>query len=307
MRRRSISPVLLLLALVSFGCVSKSKFDLAMHDAQQAHAESDARGKKNAELEAKLSTLEGSLKQAEADAQARDQKLSELSTASANLQQKLDEATAINQQMRGELQRLGKDVDKILKEKGELSSALEDAKARLAELRRAQEAADKRAALFADLTKKLQKMIDAGSLTVVMRDGRMVLQLSNDVLFDSGQVKVKPSGRAAIGDLATALKTISDRKFQVAGHTDDVPVKVSGFASNWELSTARAVEVVELLIKDGVKPQALSAAGYGEFDPIAPNTTPIGRTKNRRIEITLVPDLSELVAVPSQKPATPKP
>jgi chemotaxis protein MotB len=88
---------------------------------------------------------------------------------------------------------------------------------------------------------------------------------------------------------------VGNRHFQVAGHTDNEKISKSFFASNWELSTARAIQVVEVLVTDGVKPTLLSAAGYGEYDPIAPNTTPAGRSRNRRIEITLQPNIEELV------------
>jgi len=93
--------------------------------------------------------------------------------------------------------------------------------------------------------------------------------------------------------VGAALKAIQDKAIRVEGHTDNVPIATSlqdRFASNWELSTARATAVVRYLQdKAGIAPDHLIAAGYGEFRPIAPNTTPEGRTQNRRIEIVLVP------------------
>jgi chemotaxis protein MotB len=142
-------------------------------------------------------------------------------------------------------------------------------------------------------------MIDAGQLKVALRNGHMVIQLANDVLFDSGRTDIKPAGQEAIKQVAVILKTIPDRRFQVAGDTDKVPIQTSLFPSNWELSTRRAVEVVRFLVGQGLRPEALSAAGYGEFDPIAPNDTAQNRQRNRRIEITLEPNINELVAVPT--------
>ncbi len=118
------------------------------------------------------------------------------------------------------------------------------------------------------------------------------------MLFDSGQTAIKPAGRDALLQVAKVLATVPGRTFQVAGHTDNVPIQNARFPSNWELSTARAVEVVKLLVAQGVAPGELSAAGYGEFDPVAGNDAPDGRAKNRRIEITLQPNLDELVAAP---------
>jgi chemotaxis protein MotB len=276
------------------GCVSKAKFDAAVEDAASAHA-------KVASQEAQIAKLQQDLADAQSQMQERDQKLSDLSTTSHNLQAQLDEATAINAKLRGELERLGKNVDAMLQEKGTLSKALEDTKVRLEELRRAQAAAEARAQLFQQFVQKLKKMIDAGQLKVATRAGRLVIQLPNDVLFDSGQTAIKPAGKEALSQLARVLVTVRGRAFQVAGHTDNVPIQTARFPSNWELSTARAVEVVKLLVASGVETRQLSAAGYGEFDPIAGNETPDGRGKNRRIEITLQPNLDELVTAPEIK------
>jgi len=137
-------------------------------------------------------------------------------------------------------------------------------------------------------------MIDAGKLKVVIRDGRMIIALPNDVLFDSGKTVIKPDGQAALAQVALVLAGIPDRHFLVAGDTDDVPIHSSRFPSNWELSTARAVEVVKLLVDKGVKPEMVAAAGYGQFDPIVANDTPEHRAQNRRIEIVLQPNLADL-------------
>jgi chemotaxis protein MotB len=137
-------------------------------------------------------------------------------------------------------------------------------------------------------------MIDAGQLKVVIRDGRMLIALESDVLFDLGKTTIKPAGEAALAKLAPVLAGITDRKYQVAGHTDDVPIHTARFPSNWELSTARAVEVGRFLVSSGMKPQQVSAAGFGEFDPVVANDTPENRMLNRRIEIVLQTNLSDL-------------
>jgi chemotaxis protein MotB len=211
----------------------------------------------------------------------------------------MDGAVAENDQLRKELTRLGKNADSLLAEKGSLARALAEAKARLDELRKAQVAADARAALFKQLALKFQKMIDAGELKISLRNGRMVLELRNDVLFDSGHTVIKPQGKLALTKIAPVLRTISDRHFQVAGDTDNMPIVTSQFPSNWELSTRRAVEVVRFLIGQGMRPELLSAAGYGEFDQVSSNNDPEGRARNRRIEITLQPNIDELVSVPN--------
>ncbi len=280
-------------------CVTKDKFDAAVHDAQEAHAALTASQDHEKAEDAEIARLRDSLNDAQQQMQDRDQKLSDLTTSDHNVQAQLDESTAINAKLRGELERLGKNVDQMLQEKGTLSKALDDARGRLEELRRAQAAAEARAQLFQQFVQKFKKMIDAGQLKIATRNGRLVIQLPNDVLFDSGQTLIKPAGKDALVQVAQVLKGVEPRKFQIGGNTDNVPIQTSRFPSNWELSTARAVEVVKLLVAQGVDPKSLSAAGYGEFDPVASNDASDGRAKNRRIEIALQPNLDELVAAPA--------
>lgn len=287
-------PTMLLLPIaLSLACVSQSTHDAALADAAKAKA---AHAKEVTSLRARIAQLMDDLEDARLSSLERDARLAYASANTESLQKKLDEQTAINQKLSTELGKLGKDVDALLKEGG-LGSSIAEAKKRLAELRKAQAAAEARAALYKDLTQKLKKMVDAGDLSIELREGRMVLALPNDVLFDSGKSELKPAGKATLESVASVIKVVP-RKFQVAGHTDDEPIKLSPYASNWELSTARALSVVSFLLSRGVKPSSLSAAGYGEFDPVSANAEPKGKAKNRRIEITVQPQIDELVAVP---------
>lgn len=288
-------PVLVVVALGAAACVPKNKYDAAIADAQSTHGALAASLDREKADQAALADLHQQLDAAQAQIQDQAQKLADASTANQNVQAQLDQETAIDAQLRAELTRLGKNVDQMLQEKGTLSKALDDAKARLEQLRKAQAAAAAQAALFQQFIQKFKKMIDAGQLKIATRNGRLVLQLPNDVLFDSGHTAIKPAGRDALVAIASVLRTIQGRTFQVAGDTDNVPIQNSFFPSNWELSTARAVAVVKLLVAQGVDPHALSAAGYGEYDPVAGNDSADGRAKNRRIEITLQPNLDELV------------
>ncbi len=281
------------------GCVSQSRYDAALAEAQQAETEARRLSTDVATARAQIDQLNDAIKKATARAADQEKALAEANGSARDLQAKLDAATAENEQLRNELTRLGKNADALLSEKGSLSSALADAKARLEELRRAQDAAEARAKQFKQLVVKFQRMIDAGQLKVALRNGHMVIQLANDVLFDSGRTDIKPAGREALKQVGFVLKTIPDRRFQVAGDTDNLPIQTPLFPSNWELSTRRAVEVVRFLVAQGLRPEALSAAGYGEFDPIAPNDTAQNRQRNRRIEITLEPNINELVSVPT--------
>jgi chemotaxis protein MotB len=289
----------ILAIFVLTACISRDEHDQLMAEAahrmrmaQQAHQQ------QMGQAQTKIVSLEKELEKLKGEITARDKKIEEANRQIATMQAKLDDATALNQQLTGALEKAGKSVKSLVAEKGSLNAALNDTKARLEELRKAQAAANKRAELFKSLLLKFKKMIDAGDLKIVLRDGRMTLQLRNDVLFDSGKVSIKKSGKDALREVAGILVSFEDRKLQVAGHTDNVPISTAQFPSNWELSTARAIQVVKFLVNEGVKPELLSAAGYGEHDPVASNETKDGRAKNRRIEIVLQPNIAELVNVP---------
>ena len=218
------------------GCVQKSQYDALLADAQKAHADLDRCGADDtavraddAAARAEVARLNDAVKAAEALVAQHDKALMEARGTARELQAKVDNAIAENAELKKQLLRLGKNADALLAEKGGLSSALTDAKARLEELRKAQAAAAARAQLYKDVLAKFQKMIDAGQLRIALRNGRMVIQLANDVLFDSGQTQIKTAGQQALGQVAGISRTIPDRKFQVAGDTDNVPIHSERF------------------------------------------------------------------------------
>jgi chemotaxis protein MotB len=291
------------------GCVSTGKYDAAVSDAQRARADLVAtrgeldqeRAESKRQLAARdkeLAELKEMIQQAEARCSQLARELDGSKAEALGCSQALDQSTALNQQLRRELERQGKNVDELLSARGALASSLDQARARLDELRRAQAAAEARAVLFRDLALRFKRMLDAGELQITLRSGRMVLALPTDVLFDSGKVLISPRGKEALAEVGTVLATLHDRRFQIAGHTDNEPIRHSGYASNWELSAERALQVMRFLIQSGMAPETVSAAAYGEFDPLSANDTPENKAKNRRIEITLQPRIDELVLLP---------
>lgn len=304
-QRRALVPCLTLFLLpLATGCVRVEEYDAAIYQLQSARAEAARNGAAAAAANAEVARLNGEVARLAQDLKARDARLAELGVMRSNDQKKIDDLVALNAELSDRLKKVGKNVETLSGETGSLSKALAETRARLEELRKQQAAAEARAAAFRDLVARFKKLTDAGQLKVVMRSGRMILELSNDILFDSGRTDLKDVGKKTLAEVAQILRSMPDRRFQVAGHTDDVKIQTARFPSNWELSTARAVEVVKLLIDSGMDERNLSAAGYGEFAPVAPNDTTEGRAKNRRIEITLVPNLEELVALPAD-PAPP--
>ena len=275
-------------ALLSAGCVTTKAYDAKVAELTRLRADdAKAAAAHEGELQRQIAALQAQLQETDTQLQAARKERD-------SLHKQLDDGTALTGELKKRLEKLGQNVDKLTSEKGALSQTLDDAKARLEELRKQKAAAEARAATFRGLVAKLRSMIDAGQLKVVIRDGRMLIALPNDVLFDSGKTAIKPAGQAALGKVAEVLRGFTDRKFLVAGDTDNVPIHTSHFPSNWELSTARAVEVTKFLVQNGMKPEVLAAAGYGEWDPVAANDTPEHRAQNRRIEIVLQPNLSDL-------------
>jgi len=132
----------------------------------------------------------------------------------------------------------------------------------------------------------------------------MLVKLPDNILFDPGKTDLKKEGQEAIAQVTKILSGVEGRKFQVAGHTDNVPIKSGKFKSNWELSTARAVTVVNLMIKEGMDAKRLSAAGYADVLPVASNDNDEGKRQNRRIEIVLVPNVEDLPTMEEPKGAT---
>lgn len=179
-------------------------------------------------------------------------------------------------------------------EKGALAQDLTASQKELAELRKAREASEKRNAEFKAMIQKLRSMIDAGKLHVEIRKGKMVVQLPDKVLYDTGKANLNAEGQTTLSNVATVLKEFPDRDFLIAGHTDNKPIRGGKFKSNWDLSTARAVTVVQWLQQQGVDPRHLAAAGYSEFDPVGDNSTEQGAAQNRRLEIVVMPNVSEL-------------
>ncbi|MDH5673872.1 MAG: OmpA family protein [Myxococcales bacterium] len=198
------------------------------------------------------------------------------------------------QALRGEGKQRALALDNAEKKTAALEARLAATEARLEELEDERQAIGERLEEFERVSQQFRRMIDSGRLQVHFRRGRMIVELPARVLFASGSAQVSDKGVEALREVAKILAEIANKRFIVAGHTDNVPVKNEDFGSNWELSAARAVRVTEVLVGAGVAPSRLVAAGFGPHDPVASNRDKKGRHRNRRIEIILEPQLREL-------------
>ncbi len=157
-------------------------------------------------------------------------------------------------------------------------------------LTEAKEQLEKKSSEYENLAQSLKGEIETGKIELSELQGRMTVKMKDKILFASGSARIGKEGQEALSKVADAFKNLRGKIVRVEGHTDDVPTDPkSAFPTNWELSLGRAMAVVRYLQDRGVDPTLLSAAGYGQYHPIAPNDSPENRSLNRRIEIVLAP------------------
>ena len=244
-------------------------------------------GCKRKELEASLAEANKKLEATQGELGAEKGKNKTLTEENQTLQERIAALEADVARLSTEIKVLEDQNADLAKKAGATAEELKALRAekakRIAELQ-----------VYKDLFGKLKALVDAGTIQVEFRKGRLVVKLASSILFDSGKTELKAEGQTALTSLANALKSLNDREFLVAGHTDNVPIKTNRFKNNWDLSTARAVEVVQFLITQGMTSSNIGAAGYGENDPISDNGTEDGKAQNRRIEVILMPLLGDI-------------
>lgn len=200
-----------------------------------------------------------------------------------------------------EAQELATDLDaerrrlaQLVKDRSQTRASIDEMRRALAGAAERERQAARRVAEFKDMLARFKDLIDAGSLQVRVIDGRMVLTLPMDILFASGSARLSREGRDTLLLVGRGLATLPGRRFQVEGHTDNVPIHTAAYPSNWELASARALVVVRTLLEGGLGPEVLSAGSFAEHHPAATNDDDVSRARNRRIEIVVVPDLTGL-------------
>ncbi|MCB9674405.1 MAG: OmpA family protein [Alphaproteobacteria bacterium] len=246
-------------AVLLVGCVPKQEHETLMAESQ---------GK-----ETELARLVGECTEVEAERNG--------------LREDLDWANRILDKRRRELaEAVSKETD--------MQRSIEEMQEALKELDMRRARAEAALEEFRELVMKFQGMIDAGTLSVKVIDGRMVVQLPTDILFDPGSAALSKDGEKAMAEVAQVLQSIEKREFQVAGHTDNQPIATAKYPSNWHLGSDRAIAVTRLLVQNGLTADRVSASSYGEYKPADTNRTNEGRANNRRIEIIVLPDLEAL-------------
>lgn len=283
--------ILLLSILLLAGCVSKAEF-------QRKNDEASHLATARNELQQDYNQLLTQQQQLAERYDQRGQQLEEANSANSALRQDqlraaadiarlekiLSERSASTGAAMSEMRRT---IDRLEEEKRALTARLEEEQlarqARLAEMK----------STYDQLVEKMESEIERGEITISELQGQLTVNLVERILFDSGQADLKKAGIQVLHRVGDILKEVADKEIRVEGHTDNIPVSPrlkQTFASNWELSTARATNVVHFLQQHkGIPGGRLSVGGYGPYQPIASNQTAAGRAQNRRIQIVLVP------------------
>jgi chemotaxis protein MotB len=255
-------------------------------------------------------------KQAEADALSRDlatlitenqgfrQRIGGLQENIRGLEEKIsgldaekETLTAERNGLNARLNTLGEETSRTIEELRNRNTELEGDKQMLGEsialLKRSKETEVKTVSkTYEELLAEMKGEIEQGQIAITELQGKLTVEVVDKILFDSGQAEVKPEGLAVLKRVVEILMTVTDKVIRIEGHTDNIPIAgtlAKRYPTNWELSAARALNVTRYLEKEGIDPAILSAAAFGEYQPVAENDTPEGRAKNRRIAIILLP------------------
>lgn len=243
----------------------------------------------------------------ESEWQAQLDKYNKLAQKSDATEKELEATKAKVKALEADLEAAGFRLNEVGAEANKLKSALDEYKERAAALERVK-------ARLETLRKKLDELTKLG-LKIQIRKNRMVITLPGDVLFASGRDELQEKGKEILGKVAAVIRDdaeLAKRTYQVAGHTDNEKIQSAytkkEFKDNWGLSLARARTVLLYLIEPadqpknpggGLSSKRWSASGYGETDPIANNSTPAGREKNRRVELVILPNVEEMLDLKS--------
>jgi chemotaxis protein MotB len=245
-----ISLAVLAAGVIASGCVSSGTFK------KMETAKND-----------EIATLQKNKTALEEQKKTLEQQKTSLEKDKAGLKQEVDSLTQQNSSMQ-------KEVGSLSQEKAALVAANQQ-----------------RQQQYESLVQGLSKEVEKGQLQVRQYKNMLSVDLAEQIFFDSGKATLKKEGKDVLKKVGEALKGYENKVIRVVGHTDNVKVAKSlqaTFPTNWELSVARATNVVRYLQEVGIPPERMVPSGRGEYDPVAPNDTPEGRQKNRRIEIMLL-------------------
>ncbi len=283
LKRTFILMVVFLLSVMVGGCVSSSKFEKKVAEADGLNQALQALQQKYDKLTAENNNLKDQFKKLNGDF--------------AQLSIQKDKITADRDELDKVLKSKSDSLSKTINELRGKTAALETENASLKEgvanLKKTKEEEVKTVSkTYENLMQEMKGEIAQGQVAITELKGKLTVDVLDKILFASGEAEVKPEGLAVLQRVIDILKNVKDKVIRIEGHTDNV--KIGGalarkYATNWELSAARAINVTRYLQKQGIDPALLASVAYGEYKPVADNSTSEGRAKNRRIAIILQP------------------
>ena len=283
LKRTFILMVVFLLSVMVGGCVSSSKFEKKVAEADGLNQALQALQQKYDKLTAENNDLKDQFKKLNGDF--------------AQLSIQKDKITADRDELDKVLKSKSDSLSKTINELRGKTAALEMENASLKEsvanLKKTKEEEVKSVSkTYENLMQEMKGEIAQGQVAITELKGKLTVDVLDKILFASGEAEVKPEGLAVLQRVIDILKNVKDKAIRIEGHTDNV--KIGGalarkYATNWELSAARAINVTRYLQKQGIDPALLASVAYGEYKPVADNSTSEGRAKNRRIAIILQP------------------
>ena len=278
----------------------KNDYDTLNADSESVLSDKNALQNQFDQLQSEYDATVLERNQLQQDVTALQKKYDALNDSYTALEQNSSKAIADNVQKNRELlaqldakeTALAAENDRLLK----LEADMQERSQRIAELEALIASKDQAMRDLKDAISNALTAFEGKGLTVEQRDGKVYVSMENKLLFKSGSWAIGAEGRTAIEQLGTVLADNPDIAVLIEGHTDNDPFSSGGqIANNWDLSTKRATAIVQILNEnEAINPESLTAAGRGEFAPIATNETNEGKAKNRRIEVVLTPKLDEI-------------
>ena len=289
MKKYFLVPLLAVFLLSS--CVSKKLLTKSEAEAGQLRAQNLALSAQIASLQANINDLNRQL----ADLNNRNGSLGEQTQAQMDQLKKTNDELQRQQQKLKILQDLiaqqSKEQNEELRKKNEELLAQQQKLQQLQDILAEQSARSK---LLREKMENALKGYNANDLSIIQKNGKVYVRLSENLLFPSGSAEVNPKGVEALAKLAAVLNLNTDVAVNIEGHTDSIPIK-GRYKDNWDLSTARATSIVRILTDNyKVDPVRVIASGHSYYDPVDSNSTVEGRARNRRTEIILSPKLDEV-------------
>jgi chemotaxis protein MotB len=222
------------------------------------------------------------------------QNISSLNDQIASLQKNIDDLNAKVSDLKSQNSRLGQQTAEQQNKLSQSEQSLQQQKQKLEQL---QDLLNQQKQASEDLKNKMSEALkgfNSNELSVYNKDGKVYVSLSEQLLFPSGSAVVNPKGVDALSKLAAVLNLNNDVAVNIEGHTDSIPIR-GRYQDNWDLSTARANAIVRILVNNyKVDPTRVISSGHSYYEPVASNSTPDGRAKNRRTDIILSPKLDEM-------------